>query len=79
MNWAPKENLRLTVAFQMRRAARADGSTMFGPRCRSWPNGTTSSRKRADQAFTVDVLEGMLGWLGLNRVTRHQPPGKVAT
>lgn len=34
-------------------------------------------RKRAGQVFTIEVTDGVLGWLGLNRASRHRPPGEV--
>lgn len=34
-------------------------------------------KKRGGQIFTMDVSEGVLGWLGLNRATRHRSPGEV--
>lgn len=34
-------------------------------------------KKRAGQVFTMEVGDGVLGWLGLNRATRHRPPGEV--
>lgn len=34
-------------------------------------------KKRAGDVFTLDVDEEVLGWLGLNRATRHRPAGEV--
>lgn len=34
-------------------------------------------RKRAGDVFTLDVAPGVLGWLGLNRATRHGAPTEV--
>lgn len=34
-------------------------------------------KKRAGQVFTMEVGDGVLGWLGLNRANRHRPPGEV--
>lgn len=34
-------------------------------------------KKRAGQVFTIEVADGVLGWLGLNRASRHRPPGEV--
>ncbi len=34
-------------------------------------------RKRAGMLFTREVAEGVLGWLGLNRASRHLPAGAV--
>jgi hypothetical protein len=34
-------------------------------------------RKRAGSIFTMDVCPGVLGWLGLNRATRHEPAGEA--
>ncbi|MBY0400386.1 hypothetical protein K2X89_08835 [Myxococcota bacterium] len=33
-------------------------------------------RKRAGYVFTLDLAPGVLGWLGLNRATRHRGPGE---
>ncbi len=33
-------------------------------------------KKRAGQVLTLEVDDGVLGWLGLNRATRHRPPGE---
>ncbi len=34
-------------------------------------------RKRAGHIFTMDLAPGVLGWLGLNRATRHRARGEV--
>jgi len=34
-------------------------------------------KKRAGDVFTLDIAPGVLGWLGLNRATRHRSPGEV--
>ena len=34
-------------------------------------------RKRAGDVFTLDLAPGVLGWLGLNRATRHRAPGEL--
>ena len=34
-------------------------------------------RKRAGGIFTVELTDDVLGWLGLNRATRHRRPGDV--
>ncbi|WP_157574771.1 hypothetical protein [Jiangella muralis] len=34
-------------------------------------------RKRVGMVFTREVAEGVLGWLGLNRASRHLPAGAV--
>ena len=34
-------------------------------------------RKRAGQIFTAEITDDVLGWLGLNRATRHCPAGEV--
>jgi hypothetical protein len=33
--------------------------------------------KRAGGIFTSELAPGVLGWLGLNRATKHRPPGEV--
>jgi hypothetical protein len=35
-------------------------------------------RKRKEDIFTLDATEDVLGWLGLNRSTKHRPAGEVA-
>jgi hypothetical protein len=34
-------------------------------------------KKRGGEVFTMDLAPGVLGWLGLNRATRHRAPGDV--
>jgi hypothetical protein len=34
-------------------------------------------RKRAGGVFTLDLTPDVIGWLGLNRATRHRAPGEV--
>ncbi|MGH3932603.1 MAG: hypothetical protein ACRDTF_21815 [Pseudonocardiaceae bacterium] len=34
-------------------------------------------RKRAGQIFTAEIADEVLGWLGLNRASRHRPAGEV--
>jgi hypothetical protein len=34
-------------------------------------------RKRAGDVFTVELARDSVGWLGLNRATRHRPGGEV--
>lgn len=34
-------------------------------------------KKRTGDVFTLDLARGVLGWLGLNRATRHRAPGEV--
>jgi len=34
-------------------------------------------KKRAGYVFTLDLAPNVLGWLGLNRATRHHGPGEV--
>lgn len=34
-------------------------------------------KKRGGDVFTLDVAPGVLGWLGLNRATRHRAIGEV--
>ena len=33
--------------------------------------------KRAGGVLTIELADDVLGWLGLNRATRHRPPGEV--
>jgi hypothetical protein len=33
-------------------------------------------RKRAGKIFTIDIVDGVLGWLGLNTATEHRRVGK---
>ena len=35
-------------------------------------------RKRAGAIFTLDVTTGVLGWLGLNQASKHQPAGEFS-
>jgi hypothetical protein len=34
-------------------------------------------KKRAGDVFTLDLVPGVLGWLGLNRATQHRASGEV--
>jgi hypothetical protein len=34
-------------------------------------------KKRAGDVFTLDLVPGVIGWLGLNRATQHRAPGEV--
>jgi hypothetical protein len=34
-------------------------------------------KKRAGNVFTIELAPGVIGWLGLNRATRHRAPGEV--
>lgn len=34
-------------------------------------------KKRTEGVFTIDLAPQVLGWLGLNRATRHHAPGEV--
>lgn len=34
-------------------------------------------KKRAGDIFTIELGEGVLGWLGLNRATNHHPSGEI--
>ena len=34
-------------------------------------------KKRAGHVFTLEIAAGVLGWLGLNRATKHRGPGEV--
>lgn len=34
-------------------------------------------KKRAGHVFTLDLAPEVLGWLGLNRATKHRAPGEV--
>ncbi|MDQ2642279.1 MAG: hypothetical protein M3020_00585 [Myxococcota bacterium] len=38
---------------------------------------TVGFKKRAGDVFTLDLMPGVLGWLGLNRATQHRAPGEV--
>jgi hypothetical protein len=35
-------------------------------------------RKRSGGTFTISLADGVLGWLGLNSVSRHRPRGQIA-
>jgi hypothetical protein len=34
-------------------------------------------RKRAGEVFTIELVDGVLGWLGLNHASRHRRPGEA--
>src|SRR5690242_10447195 len=39
--------------------------------------GAYGFRKRAGQVLTAELAPDVLGWIGLNRATKHRAPGEV--
>ncbi|MGZ4184450.1 MAG: hypothetical protein ACXVEW_01870 [Solirubrobacteraceae bacterium] len=42
------------------------------------PLGGLGFRKRAGAIFTIELDDPVIGWLGLNAATEHQPAGQAS-